>query len=107
MKPEITEEQKYVIVRKRVEKISKFYKHLAVYVLVNTFLSIIFIVGDINDGMTFSDSFFRFKTFAIWIYWGAGIIFQALNIFGVNLFFNRNWEQRKINQYLEEQNNNR
>ncbi len=38
------QEQKYIRVRKKIEKISKFYKHLSVYLAVNTFLSAIFII---------------------------------------------------------------
>ena len=53
MEKDFTKEQKYVLARKRVEKISKFYKHLASYVVVNMFLSAIFITGAINDGDSF------------------------------------------------------
>jgi hypothetical protein len=38
------------------------------------------------------------------MYWGIGIAFQALNTFGLNLFFNKSWEERKIKRYIEEQN---
>ena len=105
MERKFTEEQKYVLARKKVEKISKFYKHLAVYVIVNTFLSVIFIVGDINDGDTFSEAFSNYHNYKIWLYWGIGIIFQALNTFGINMFLNKDWEQKKIKEYMNDQNN--
>ena len=99
----LTQEQKYVLARKRVEKISKFYKHLATYVIVNTFLSAIFIVGDINDGDTFNEAFLDYHNYKIWLFWGIGIVFQALNTFGVRLFFGKNWEEKKIQKYMDEQ----
>lgn len=104
---QFTEEQKYILARKRVEKISKFYKHLASYVIVNIFLSAIFIAGDMNDGNTFNEAVFDYHNYKIWLYWGIGILFQALNTFGIRLFFNKDWEQKKIEKYMEEQNTNR
>ena len=41
-----TQEQKYILARKKVERIGKFYKHLVAYVVVNIFLSAIFIASD-------------------------------------------------------------
>ncbi|MFK8061394.1 MAG: 2TM domain-containing protein [Polaribacter sp.] len=105
MKQEFTQEQKYVLARKRVEKITKFYKHLATYVVVNIFLSAIFIVGDINDGDTFYEAVWNFHNYKIWLFWGIGIFFQALNTFGIRLFFDKDWEERKVKQYMDEQNN--
>ncbi|MFY9241734.1 MAG: 2TM domain-containing protein [Polaribacter sp.] len=102
MKTNFTEEQRYILAKKRVEKVSKFYKHLAVYVVVNIFLSAIFIVGDINDGDTFNEAFFNYHNYKIWLYWGIGILFQMINTFGINYFFNKDWEERKINDYMNE-----
>ena len=106
MRREFTKEQKYVLARKRVEKISKFYKHLATYIIVNIFLTAIFIVGDMNDGFTFNEAFTDYHNYKIWLYWGIGIGFQALNTFGLNLFLNKEWEKRKVQQYMNDQNKN-
>ena len=102
MDNQFTKEQKYLLARKRVEKISKFYKHLATYIIVNIFLSAIFIVGDINDGDTFNVAFLDYHNYKIWLYWGIGIVFQALNTFGLNLFFNKDWQEGKVREYMEE-----
>ncbi|MBT4413265.1 MAG: 2TM domain-containing protein [Polaribacter sp.] len=107
MKREFTKEQKYVLARKRVEKISKFYKHLASYVIVNTFLTAIFIVGDMNDGDSFNEALLDYHNYKIWFYWGIGIAFQALNTFGLNLFMSKDWEEKKIQKYMDDQSNKR
>jgi hypothetical protein len=107
MEKEFTKEQKYVLARKRVEKISKFYKHLASYIVVNIFLTAIFIVGDMNDGDTFTEAFTDYHNYKIWLYWGIGIAFQALNTFGLTLFMNKDWEKKKIQEYMDDQQNNR
>ena len=104
MRQKITDGQQYILVRKRVEKISKFYKHLATYVIVNIFLSAVFIVGDINDGDAFEKALFNFGNYKIWLFWGIGLVIQALNTFGLNLFLSKGWEEKKIQQYMNEQN---
>jgi hypothetical protein len=103
MDKEFTKEQQYVLARKRVEKISKFYKHLAIYVIINIFLSAIFIAGNVNDGATIKEAILNYHNYKIWLYWGIGIVFQALNTFGIRLFFNKNWEEKKIRKYMNEQ----
>ena len=104
MERKLSEEQKYVIARKRVEKISKFYKHLAIYIVVNLILSIIFISEDINNGDSFEVAILDHLNYKIWLHWGLGILFQAVNTFGLSLFLNKDWEKRKIQEYLEEEN---
>jgi hypothetical protein len=107
MEREFTQEQKYILAKNRVEKIAKFYKHMATYVVVNVFLSTIFIVGDVNDGDTFNEALFNYNNYEIWFYWGIGIVFQALNTFGLSLFLDKDWEQKKIEKYMNEQHKRR
>lgn len=105
MERQFTQEQKYILAKKRVEKIAKFYKHLVVYILVNIFLTSIFIVGDMNDGITFNEAFSDYHNYKIWFFWGIGIAFRALNVFGTGIIFNNNWEERKIKEYMNQQDN--
>ena len=107
METQFTQEQKYILARKRVEKIAEFYKHLAVYIIVNTFLTAIFIVGDMNDGESFNEAFSDYHNYKIWFFWGIGIVFKALNVFGIGMFLSNNWEERKIKQYIHEQDHRR
>lgn len=67
-KEDFNQEQKYLLAKKKVERISKFYKHLSVYLAVNILLSGLFIYGDIKDGDTFEEAFFNLGNFKIWIY---------------------------------------
>jgi hypothetical protein len=102
METDFTKEQRYILVKKRVEKVSKFYKHLAVYVVVNIFLTSVFIVGDLNDGDTFKEAVFNYHNYKIWFFWGLGILYQALNVLGVSMIFNKSWEERKIKEFMNE-----
>jgi hypothetical protein len=34
--------------------------------------------------------------------WGIGLVFHAIKVFGLSPFFGKNWEERKIKEYMEE-----
>jgi hypothetical protein len=87
--------------KKRVDELKGFYIHFTVYLAVNTFISTMKVVRDIGDGASFGDAFWDFGTFAVWFFWGMGVVFHALNAFSYNPFFGKDWEERQIQKYLE------
>ena len=91
-----TEQQKFHRAQKRVQAISGFYKHLLAYILVNLFLLVIKYINLDGD-----ETFFTFSTFTTAIYWGIGLAFHAIGVFGRHLFFGSNWEERKIREIME------
>ena len=84
----------------RVQKLKGFYWHLFFYIAINIFL---IIISFNNRSFTF-DNFFKFKTFGTAIFWGIGIFFHALDVFGNNIFFGKKWEERKIEEFLKKKN---
>ena len=54
-----------------------------------------------HNGETFNEAFFDFGTFAVWIFWGIGIFFHTMGMFGKNLIFGKEWEERKIKEYMQ------
>jgi hypothetical protein len=90
-------DERYYLAYKRVKRIKGFYIHLLVYVLVN-----LFILGRkyYDDG---SVNFYDWDTFSTPIFWGIGIIAHASSVFGKDLFFSDNWEERKIKEYMEKE----
>ena len=86
-------EDAYIRAQKKVKKIVGFYWHLASYVIVNLFL--IFLIGRNTD------NFWSFGTFSTPIFWGIGLFFHFLSVFGPDFFFGKNWEQRKIKEYMD------
>lgn len=98
-----TEEHKYMLAKKRVEKIKGFYWHLTSYIVVNIFISVVIIYGMMNeDKFTFKQAITNFGVYATWLFWGIGLVFHWLGVFGTNLFFSKDWEQRKIQEYIDE-----
>lgn len=82
--------------RKKVESIKGFYKHLAVYLIVNlTFL----IINALN--MEAGENFFTLGNFSMALFWGMGVAAHAFGVFGTNIFLGNNWEERKIRELME------
>lgn len=98
------QDQRYIRAKQKVEKISKFYRHLSIYIIVNIILSTIFIYNDIEAGDSFEQAFFNTGNFKVWFFWGIAVIFQAIGTFGFPFMLSKDWEERKINEYLNEQN---
>ena len=97
-----TEEQKYILAKKRVEKIKGFYIHLAVYIIVNIFISGVIVFGLMNDKYDFAEAITHFGTYSTWLFWGIGLFFHWLGVFGSNLFFGKDWEKKKIEKYMDD-----
>lgn len=104
-KSSFTEGQKYLLAKKRVEKIKGFYIHLAVYIIVNIFISAIIIYGLTNDSdgaYGFQGAITHFGTYSTWLFWGIGLFFHWLGVFGTNMFFGKDWEKKKIEEYMDD-----
>ena len=92
-------EQRYERAKKRVRALSGFYKHFAVYVIVNG-LMITIKYFNLQQG----EDFFSYKTFSTAGFWGIGLICHALGVFGSNLL-GHDWEERKIAELMEKEHN--
>jgi hypothetical protein len=91
-----TDQQKFERAQRRVRAISGFYRHLMAYILVNIFL-IAIKYFTLDPG----EQFFEFGTFSTAFFWGIGLAFHALGVFGNNVFFGKEWEERKIRELME------
>ena len=96
--------QKYIRAKKRVEELKGYYWHLTVYIVVNTIISVFKVVDDSNNGSEgIEEALFDFDNFSLWLWWGIGIAFHTYKVFGARLLFmNRDWEDRKIEEYMNE-----
>lgn len=102
---------KYQRAQKKVSEIRGFYNHLAVYLLVNVTLFLL------RDKMTFIllskrvfgspeilDSI-NWDVFGTPIIWGIGLAFHAIMVFGNFSFFGKKWEEKKMQEFLNEDEN--
>lgn len=88
--------------KKRVEELKGFYTHFIVYIMVNIMISLVITVSRMYNGDSFLEAFFDFGTVSTWFFWGIGVFFHALKVFSFNPIFNKAWEERQIQKYIEE-----
>ena len=105
MERDFTKEQNYIKAKKRVKAIKGFYVHFIVYVLVNIFLSGFIIFGLSNSGDHFDEIISNFGVYSTWFFWGIGIFFHWMGVFGFkSIGFGANWEEKKIKEMMEKDN---
>ena len=80
--------------KKKLDKLKGFYWHLASYIAVNIFLITVIAINS-------NGNIWNFGTFTTAFFWGIGLGFHALGIFGKDFLFGKRWEERKIKEYME------
>ena len=101
MENNYNEEKRYLRAKNRVKKIQGFYWHLFWYLAVNLFLTFGSTIGNLFNGESFDIDHFSFGTFSVWFFWGIGLVFHWISVFGKNILFSKNWENRKIKEYMD------
>lgn len=96
------EEQKYIRAKKKVENLKSFYIHLTVYIFVNLLISISKIVKKVGNGETFEEAFFDLNTFGLMFLWGVPLVLHAFKVMNFNVFLSKEWEERKVKEYMDE-----
>lgn len=89
-------DEPYQRAKKRVETIKGFYGHLFVYLVINTFIVSTIVYTTRVD-------IFSFAAMSTPIFWGIGLLFHALGVFGRNLLFSKNWEKRQIETFMNKE----
>ena len=86
-------EERYFKAKKQVEEIKGFYGNLTAYIVINIFFLIL-----------------NLKTSPehLWFFWpmlgwGIGVIFHGLKVFNYMPFLSKDWEERKIKEFIEKE----
>ncbi|MBT8204046.1 MAG: 2TM domain-containing protein [Eudoraea sp.] len=90
---DFNKENKYIRAKERVEQLKKFYGNLTSYVIVISGLAVL---NYWIDGWRYM--WFLWAAFG----WGIGLFFHAIRTFNLNPFFGKDWEERKIKEYMKE-----
>lgn len=101
MELENDKEQRYVYAKKRVEELKSFYSHLAVFIVINLFISIRKVIQHVDDGLDLESAIFEYSTYSLWLFWGFGLAFHALKVFGFIGVLGKDWEDRKIKEEMD------
>ncbi len=91
---ESNNDSKYFKAKQRVAEIKKFYSSLMFYII------FILALGGLNYYVNeLRNPWFLWAAFG----WGIGILFQALKVFKLAPFIGKDWEERKMKQFMEEE----
>lgn len=85
----------YDMAFKRMKRIKGFYIHLLVYVLVNAFL----VFNQCFESESVAP-LLHFKTYSTLFFWGIGLAAHGFSVFGRDLFFGNDWEEKKIKEFM-------
>ncbi len=88
------EYERYQRAQKQVEEIKGFYGHLVSFVSVMLFLLFI--------NLKYSPQYLWF--FWPFLGWGIGLLFHGLKAFNYTPFLGKDWEQRKIKEFMNQEN---
>lgn len=99
-------EDAYVRAKHHADKLKSFYVHVVIYLVLNTCLTTFKIFRNINNGETFNEAFFDFSTLITWALWGIGLALHAFSVFGLPFLLGKNWEQKKIEKLMKEEEQN-
>tara|TARA_R110002050_G_scaffold100580_1_gene208163 strand:+ start:113972 stop:114301 length:330 start_codon:yes stop_codon:yes gene_type:complete len=88
--------------KEKVAQLKGFYIHLIVYVVINTGFMTMKLARNLANGESFFEAIWDFGTFATPFFWGIGLVFHAFKVFSFNPFFSKDWEERQIKKYMEE-----
>ena len=91
--------RKYVHAKERVKALKIFYLHLVLFLIgIPLILSLILLIDDSEN-----------RSFWIWLIlttivtWCIGMAIHAWSVLGRNILFKKSWEDRKLKEYLEEE----
>lgn len=90
---------RYNLAYKRVKRIKGFYVHALVYVLINLFI----IASSYKENLFGGRIFLSWQTFSTPLFWGIGLFAHGMSVFSRELFFGQNWEEKKIQQFMEKE----
>ena len=96
-------DDRYNMAYKRVKRIKGFYIHALVYVLVNAFI----IISSANRMSSISNGLLNWDTYSTAIFWGIGLLAHGLSTFMPQWIFGKSWEDKKIKEFIEKDNQNR
>ena len=97
IEPKSKFDDRYVRARKRVEELKEFYYSLLSYCIVIPFLAFV------NYYTSWQYQWFWWPMLG----WGIGLAFHAFKVFVNDGVFGRNWERKKIEEFMKDEEDNR
>lgn len=89
----LDQQKRYERAKERVDELKSFYGNLFSYIVIISMLAALNYYQN-----EWSYAWFLWAAFG----WGIGLAFHAAKAFRINPMFNKDWEDRKIREYMED-----
>ena len=99
---ENSDEVRYQEALKRVKKVRGFYTHLIVFIVINSMLLVVN-----YQELKANESFFQFRTFSTFLFWGIGLLAHGLSVFLPSVVLGKDWEENKIKELMDKEKHNK
>lgn len=96
-------DQQYNMAYRRMRRIKGFYIHLVIYILINSYN----LVSIFNQNIFGDAVFWKWNTWSVIFFWGIGLTAHGLSVFGRDLFFGADWEEKKIQEFMDKNKNDK
>ena len=93
------DKDKFERAHKKMKDIKGFYSHLVIYLIIN-FMLILIQMGIFNGSLA-SVRVPSWAHFTTPFFWGIGVFFHGLYVFQHKFTIFKDWEERKIKEYME------
>ncbi|KUJ61348.1 hypothetical protein AR687_12960 [Flavobacteriaceae bacterium CRH] len=100
---EFSTDESYNAAYKKVKRLKGFYSHLRVYIIVNVIIIVASLNRHIFTGGIQESGLLDWETYSTAFFWGIGLLAHGLSVYGRDLFFSDDWEQKKIQKYMEKE----
>jgi len=102
MKTQLEKNDSYFRAKEKVQKVKRFYIHLIVYIILVILLVSNYLI--LEEDNQFFDLFILSNSIVV-IVWAIIIGLHAWIVFKGRLFFKQSWEDKKLKEYLDNNNN--
>lgn len=100
---EFSSNEHFNLAYRKVKRIKGFYSHLRIYIIVNAIIIVSSLSGDFFSTGMHENGLSDWQTYSTALYWGIGLLVHALSVFGRDVFFSDDWEQKKIQEYMDKE----
>ena len=91
--------KKYLQAKKKVKLLRRFYIHLFIFLIVNITLLVKLIMLEKDESL----DTLVWLILNVMITWSIGIIIHAWCFFDGKILFSKDWEQRKIEEFIQDE----
>lgn len=92
-------DDEYIKAHKKVKMLRGFYLHIFAFILISITMILCFLFIEVFN----NTEFLRWLLATIIITWAVGLLIHGWSILGTRLIFNKDWEDKKIKKYLQDE----